>query len=59
MITEVYFIVRYYLFTKVGSSGGDVWTSEKGASDEPSGELVRVRRTLREGELSSVIGGGF
>ncbi len=49
MITEVYFLKRYYLYTQVRSSGRDVWTSEKRASGVPSGMLVRVGRTPGKG----------
>ncbi len=35
-------------------------TSEKGATGVLSGELVRVRRTLRKGSaLGAMIGGGY
>ena len=60
MITEVYFIEGYYLYTKIGSSGRGVQTSGRGATGEPSTLPVHVRRTL--GKVSAeeaVIGCGY
>jgi hypothetical protein len=54
MKTEVYFVVRFYLYTRVGSSGRGVQVYEKGATGVHSGEQVHVRRTLREGEPGSM-----
>ncbi len=53
----MYFIVRYYLYTRVGSSGKGEQVSEKVGNRCALGAQVRVRGTLREGDLSSVATG--
>jgi hypothetical protein len=59
MITKVFFAGRYYLYTRVGSSGRGLQVSELGGNRYSQWLTVRVRRTLIEGEPISVIGGGY
>jgi hypothetical protein len=59
MITRVYIIIEYYLYTRVVSSGRGVLSYEKRGATGAHGVLVRVRRTFRKRELSSVISGGY
>ncbi len=52
----MYFVERYYLYTRVG----EVWRLlRKWATGERSGVPVHVRWKLRKGEHSSAIGGGY
>ncbi len=49
MITEVYFIEGFYLYTEVGSSGRGVLASSGGVTGTICIVAVRVRRPLQSG----------
>jgi hypothetical protein len=57
MITDVYFIEGFYLYTEVESSGKVVLASSKGATGTIRVVPVCVRRTPKRG--APVIGGGY
>ncbi len=55
MITEVYFIEGYYLYTQIGSRGRGLQISQKGATGAPSGMPVYIQKTLRKGSAECAL----